>query len=376
MINKKYWVFFSSILFFGCFNEPRNTSLIDQYHLDILKINLETFQKDVLDFKFTTSKSKQNVEYIILNTNNGMKLNEVNKSVIDSSYMFFLSTRNNLLYIFEKDGTFISQHNNESLNLGVLSDFIIYDGKVAIWDGKKDIINIFKLSKNGSVLIKETNIKPTFEINSFWRLDSGDYLATVASWNVPVIENELLMTDSILETTKKGFYPKLKNADDNYILSHSFFHSFNNQIYFSHSTDNITFLFDITGKLLKNVEIGYGKSAPPELLNSLEKNASELSNYFFINGYTHIKNNFIHGKISKGLSPKKSFVADTLSKKIYIEERPFSSIFSNTIGSYKDKIVTLLIPGQYSFAKESDLLSDDVKNALKNGGYVMCLIDL
>ncbi|PVH25664.1 hypothetical protein [Sphingobacterium corticibacter] len=376
MFKTTQFLFLLSILLFRSCNERKdqNAAVPDQYKLEQITVNLEKFHKETLDFNFTVRKN--NVEYIILDTTIGINLNHLSKSVIDTNHIFFLSIRNNAIFIFGKDGSFISQHTNKSLNLGVLTDFSVSNEFLTIWDGKKDIISIFKISKNGGHLTKEVEIKPTFEINSFWKLNSGDYLATVSSWNVPSIEDELLITDSRFETTKKGYYRNLGNADDDYILSNSYFHLFNNKIHLSHSTDNLTFLFDETGKLLRSVEIKYGENAPAKLLSSLEKNAYELSNYFFINGYTYITDNFIAGSISKGLSQKKSFIADTLSRKLYIENRPYSSFLSNTLGSYKDKIISILIPGQYNLAKDSDFISDEVKRALKKGAYVICLTEL
>ncbi len=376
MFKTTQFLFLLSILLFRSCNEHKdqNVAVPDQYKLEKRTVNLEEFHKEILDFNFTVSKN--NVEYIILDTTTGINLNHLSKSIINTNRIFFSSTRSNAIYIFGKDGSFISQHTNKSLNLGVLTDFSVNNEFLTIWDGKKDIISIFKISKNGGHLTKEVEIKPTFEINSFWKLNSGDYLATVSSWNKPSIEDELLRTDSRFETTKKGYYRNLGNADDDYILSNSFFHLFNNQIHVSHSTDNLTFLFDDTGKSLGSVEIKYGENAPAKLLSSLEKNAYDLSNYYFVNGYTYIKNNYIAGKISKGLSPKKSFIADTLSRKLYVENRPYSSFFSNTLGSYGDKIISILIPGQYNFAKESAFISDEVKRTLEKGGYVICLIEI
>lgn len=379
LLNMTTRALFTSLicpLFLFVFSCSEGQQMAEQLSLEKRTIDLQYFKKEVLDFHFLDDNTDINVEYIVLDTATNVNLNTVDKCFIDNNFIYVLTSRNSTIYIFAKDGALKTQVTNNSINVGVISDFVVNDDILSIWDGKMDVINHFLVEEGGTQLTKKQEVKPPFEIDSFWQLKSGDYLTTTSSWNAPSVVYQLLKTDTDFNRVKEGYYRRLGYDDHNYIFANKFFHLYNDNIYVTHNTDNITFVFDSSGNVSDIVEILHGENAPKTLLSALEKNASKLSNYYFINHFIHIKNDVVTGKIKEGLSPMRSFVADTSSRTLYIEERPFTSIFSNTIGSYKDKIITILIPGQYPFVKEIRSIDTEVKNLLKEGKYVICLIEI
>lgn len=322
----------------------------------------------------------KNKEYIHISTENKELLfGTIDQVEIKNGRIYIMDSRIKTLAVFNLHGKAVGKVGTmgrapgEYLNINGFS--IDSSDNIYLFDGRmdKDKINIY--NKDFEFINSK---KLPFEIETFRSLPDNQFMINLATWNEKQnAQDEIIVTDTNF-TTQKTFCQYDEYIDNNISFSPRYFIETEQAIFYNRPLDNIVYRFSKNGIPVKGYIFDFGKKTiPRQAKKDYEKYKELYENTRALIFFTMVDTQYILGHLRE--EQPKTFFIDRQQNTVYITNRSSLSNLGHIIGTYENKIISCITPGEYLQAIEDHKhpnLPPEVVKHLENEGVALCLYEL
>lgn len=353
------------ILCAGCNSTPKTKDAIEV--LDFKKVNKQLTMSEAEKAFF-----EEPVYVKLGSTDDDALFGSIDAIKVVNNKIFIADEQLKTLVVFDMEGNAIGkvgvhgQGPNEYLNI---SDFDVdAAGHVYMIDGRLDKLFIYDDRFN---FLSSTKLP--FEADGIRVLDNGQYMFALSSWNEGEGKGmKVAVTDKDLKV-QKSYLPYDEYRDDNFWISGYQLIKANDHIIYNKPIDNTISLFALNGEPDGSLTVDFGdRNTPDEKKKDIEKYLNDFDNYTLLRDFTVVTPYFLAGHVWDGRQTKR-FLVDRKTNEIYLTAPVEESGDAYMIGFCGSTMILLINPGMYEEYPGYDTLSDDIKEHLKNGDFVLVL---
>ncbi len=359
------------LLFSSCTKKIETTS-------NLVNVKTLTAKENIV---YSIEKNFSLKKYIMLQDDRNNLLSTIDKVKIKGGKIYIMDKSGpHQVFIFDMNGNFIREIGKRGKGPGehtMLCDFDVDDnGKIYLYSRQQKKIFIYDSDNS---FIKEHKL--SFFADGFNLLKNGKYIFSVLKENnikrkdIHKKHPKVLITDSLFNI-EKTYFSYNNNCLDNKGNT-NLFSEFSDGLLYNKPVNDTIFLFDWEGNLKQGYYINFGeKTLPNNFKNDYTLYSQEKDKSFWYMYQTPlIFSSNIIGNIYMGRN-KGLFLYDISNNEFQVEEYsvkdfnhtkaiiPLYTLNDSTIISYMDYEI-------YSATSEKELLSEDMKKHLENGGYVI-----
>jgi hypothetical protein len=317
-----------------------------------------------MDLDSFPNKHVSNREYVNLEGDSSFVL--VNKVINKKDRIYILDQRQAIIAIYDSLGKLHSIIKGKT-DFSKISDFMVdNNGKIYVLDGKFERVLCYDSSYK---LLTRKDLP--FETDIIYRLENGNFLVGLSSWNDRAnMHNQLIQTDSVFTVLNK--YLKYDDfVDHNYWIKGYRFLLADNAIYYNRPINNVVYVLSLNGDIVKSYYFDFGnKNVPNKDKINIEANYTKYLNYRLLANFTFINEKFALGQIWDKRKFR-FFYLDRINKVIFLEDINRSNELKYLGDFDGTNLVSIIYPGEFN---ETDYrhLPVEQKQWLKKGGYVFC----